>query len=181
MKKKIGSAVCACIVFAMACNNEKQKTNEPAATIKKKETQGNSTAENIISFNVNKEAVVSFGWNISRFDFGNKVGTSLNLTSGTAQQTKIIILNINGDKPGKYILESGLKSTTTPGVAYGSYSLDNLNDASNKFTFISGEFKIVSIDTTAGLLNATFLGTAKNTKGDHVDIKDGKVINGKMN
>ena len=50
----------------------------------------------------------------------------------------------------------------------------------NHFSFQDGDFTIVSIDTTAGLLNATFHGTAKNMKGETVTITDGKVINGKL-
>ena len=181
MKKKICTAVCAGMLFLLACNNEKKESKEPVAPLKKEETKANSKAENIVSFNVNKRAVVSYGWNISLFDFGNKVGTSLNLISGTPEQTNTINLNINGYKPGKYSLESSLKSTSTPGVAYGTYSLDNGTDQANRFTFTRGQFTIVSIDTTVGLLNASFYGTAKNTKGDSVIIMDGNVINGKMN
>ncbi|MES1217486.1 MAG: hypothetical protein ABUT20_18400 [Bacteroidota bacterium] len=173
--------MCAGMVFLLACNNEKKESKEPAAPVKKEESKANSKAENIVSFNVNNRAILSYGLNISLFDFGNKVGTSLNLISGTPEQTNTINLNINGYKPGKYRLEYSVKSTYTPGVAYGTYTLDNSTDQANKFTFTSGQFTVVSIDTTVGLLNASFYGTAKNTKGDSVIIRDGNVINGKMN
>jgi hypothetical protein len=171
------------LVLLAACNNAKQKTNKPDATEKKSE-QGTvaptGSGDNIISFSVNGEQVNSSGWNISRFNFGSGAGTSINVTSNMHEEPKTINININSDKPGTYSLQSGMSTIKTPGVAYGSYKPDYMGDMGNTYSFKDGEFVIISIDTAAGVLNATFHGTAKNMKGESVTISDGKVINGKL-
>jgi len=101
------------LVLLTACNNDKPKTSD-AVTDKKNEQPvtntnvNSSSGDNIISFSVNGEAVKSSGWAISRFDFGNGTGTCVNVTSNMHEQPKTINININGDKPGTYSLQSGL-------------------------------------------------------------------------
>jgi hypothetical protein len=170
------------VLLLAGCNNKKASDKE--STTDKKESADNkltsSSQHNVILFTVNGEKVTSSGWNISRFNFGNGAGNSVNLTSNMHEQPKTINININGDRPGVYPLQSGLGTLKTPGVAYGSYTPDYMNGIGNHFSFKDGEFEIISIDTVAGSLNAKFHGTAKNMKGESVTITDGQVIDGKL-
>jgi hypothetical protein len=169
--------------FLFACNNDKkstEKTTENTSENKTGTSTPGSNTDNIITFNVSGQPVSSTGWNINRFDFGAGAGTSLNVTSNMHEQPKTININVNGDVPGTYTLGAGTQSMKTHGMAYGSYAPDYLKDMSNTYSFQDGEFVIVSIDTTAGLLNATFHGTVKNTKGESLQVTDGKVINGRL-
>jgi hypothetical protein len=158
-----------------ACNNDK-KTSAGKKESKPDNTGQRSALRNTIFFTVDGKAVVSSGWNISRFDFG--AGTSVNVTSNMQVEVKTVNININGQKPGVYPLQSGLNTVKTPGVAYGSYKADYQGDMSKAYSFKDGEVVIQSIDTVAGILNLSFHGTAKNSKGETVTITDGKVING---
>lgn len=190
MKNFLTSGLVFLVLVSASCNNNKEPSVEKKDSKVEKQTDStNVPAENLISFKVNKQLVVSPIFNILRFDFGTGQGTSLNLSiSNSADQPKIINFNINGDKPGHYPLKSLSKTTKTKGSAYGNYSpnyrqtsVDYNKPSIEQFSFVNGEFVITSIDTTAGVMNATFYGTAKNTKGDSVLITDGNVINGKLN
>lgn len=183
MKKKIFKPLVFLALIFAACNNNKESSGDKKETIAKDSAKNNTvSAENLISFKVNKELVVSPIFNILRFDFHNGLGTSLNLSITTSNdQHKTITFNVNGVKPGSYPLGSNSKTTKTSGVAYGSYSPDFQKVDQSQYNFTKGEFVITSIDTTAGLLNATFHGTAKTIKGDSVLITEGNVINGKLN
>lgn len=169
------------VLLITACNNNKESTadKKDSNSATTAETKNNS-GDNIITFSVNGETVTSSAWNISRFDFGNGAGTCVNITSNMHQDPRSINVNINGDKAGTYTFENEMLTVKKPGVAYGSYAPDYLKDMSNKYSFKEGNFTISSIDTTAGIFNGTFSGTAKNSKGEAMTISDGKVINGKI-
>lgn len=169
------------ILVFVACNNNKESSGDKKETATNESMNINSdSSENLITFKVNKELIVSSLQNITRFDFGFGAGATLNVSSNTNEQPKTIILSINGDKPGNYPIESNAKTTKTPGVAYGNYMPDYLKDMSNPFSFINGEIVITSVDTTKGILSATFYGTAKRGQDDSVVITEGHIINGKL-
>jgi len=193
MKKTNFKSLLFFILVLAACNNNKEVSPEKKE-INVTDSTKNSTsaAENLISFKVNKQLIVSPIFSIIRLNFG--AGTSMSLSAlmtDTNQHTKSITFNINGAEPAHYLLQSKVKTTTTKGVAYGTYSPGNISPfeissdsrkrIADQFNFVKGEFAITSIDTISGLLNATFYGTVKNQQGDSLTISDGNVINGKLN
>ena len=178
MKTKFFLAIPA-VCFLLACNSNSTSEKEKPADKKTEVQESNKgNGDNLISFKVNGEDVTSSGWAISRFDFGG--GMSVNVTSNMHLEPRTINVNINGETPGTYPFKRGMGITKTRGIAYGSYSPDYMKQIGNHFTFEDGEFTITSIDTTAGLLNASFHGNAINMKGETVTITDGKVVNGNL-
>lgn len=183
MKTKFFLAILG-ISILFSCNSKSDSNSEKEKPADKKtEVQSVSTnsGDNLITFMVNNEQVNSSGWNIGFFDFGDGRGKGLNVASNMHQNPKTLNININGNKPGTYPFQYGLDDIKTSGIAYGSYKPDYMNDITNSYSFRDGEFVIVSVDTTARLLNATFHGTAKNRKGETVTITNGQVINGRLN
>jgi hypothetical protein len=178
MRKLTGILIAGAMLIA--CNNEKKDSSNTSTETKKEGTSPKSNGQNVISFSVDGKQVTSSGWTISRFDFGTGAGTSVNVTSNMHEEPRTINININGDTPGSYTIGSGVAAMKNHGMAYGSYYADYLKDMSSPYSFTEGEFVIVSIDTTAGLLNANFHGTATNAKGESIKITDGKVIDGKL-
>ena len=181
MKTKLSLAIITVCVLS-ACNSNSGSEKEKQTTEKKTEVQETpkSSGDNIISFKVDGAEVTSSSWALGRFDFGNGAGVGVNITSNMHEEPRTININVDADKPGTYPFEHGLMVVKTPNVAYGSYKPDYMKQMMNSFSFQDGEFTIVSIDTTGGLFNATFHGTAKNQKGEMVTITDGKVINCKL-
>lgn len=174
MKKIVQLSLAAvCCAFIISSCSEATANNNNTATA----GTASVSANNSITFKVNGTQINSSVWNLSRsFLTGRLV---LNITSNMHEQPKTINININGDKPGTYpfVNDGGYKKE---GFAYGSYFPDYMEDMMSSYRFESGEFSISSIDTAAGIVNATFFGTAKNLKGESFTITDGKVVNGEL-
>jgi hypothetical protein len=172
------------IALMLSCNNEGKSSSAPGLADKKTDTAKTTVADTkpgngIISFKVNGSLVKTSAWNISFFS-GMTGISGINITSNMHEDTRNINININGDTIGTYSLAHSAKSTTTRGLAYGSYRPDYLKDMMNSFHFESGALIIESIDKSKGIINASFSGKAKNNKGEEVEITEGKVINGKI-
>jgi len=170
--------------FFISCNDSTtSKTDVTKDTIKNtsaapaNDNVAASSTDNVISFKVNGELVTSSGWTIGKSKMNGK--DLINITSDMHKQPKTILINVNGNSEGTYKLASGMDALTKQGIAYGSYK-PNYDDLSNDYSFEDGEIVITSIDNNKKLLNATFSGTVKNSKGESFSITDGKVINGKM-
>jgi hypothetical protein len=63
--------------------------------------------------------------------------------------------------------------------SHGSYH-PHFSDALNSYSFVGGSFIITEVDTVHQILNGTFSGTVKNTKGETLNITDGKIVNGAL-
>jgi hypothetical protein len=133
--------------------------------------------KNSVSFKINGKQVNSSGWNISRSIMTGML--VLNITSNMHEEPQTINININGDKPGTYsfLAQGGYNKR---GAAYGSYYPDYQQDMMSPYTFEEGTFVITSIDTTAGMVNAEFSGVLKNSRGETLNISDGKVNQGQL-
>jgi hypothetical protein len=162
----------------MACNNDKKTTGDQ--TKQANMSSSHSTpGDNEFLFTVNGEQVKTSGWNIAYFDMGDGKDKQINITSDMHKDPRTIMFNINGDKPGTYLISTGMDAQK-PGIAYGSYRPDYTKDMQNIYSFESGEIVITSIDPAAHILNATFHGVAKNANGESVTITNGQIINGKL-
>jgi hypothetical protein len=170
MKKVIGFLTKAGIVTFVitGCNNATE--NNLASGI----MTASNAGTNIITFKVNGEAVKTTGWNIARFESGDKV--QLNITSNMHIDKRTINVNLAGDKIGIYKLTKG---GSLAGSSYGSYAPD-YEDLLTRYRFEEGEFDITKIDTVKGILNGTFKGVARNQQGKSFEITDGKIINGEL-
>jgi hypothetical protein len=162
--------------FALvACGSSSTKEKESGEAVAESAPENsNSAGDNLIAFTVNpNETVNSTGHNIGRFALGGKIG--INITSSMHKDARTINMNIAGAKVGTYALGTGLAGS------YGNYHPDFMKDAANSYKFISGEVTITKIDTVKNILNATFFGKLRNEKNEELEIKDGKVVNGKLN
>ena len=63
--------------------------------------------------------------------------------------------------------------------SHGSYHPD-YNDPSNSYSIVGGSFIITDVDTVHHIVNGTFSLTAKNPKGETLNITDGKIIKGTL-
>lgn len=129
---------------------------------------------NVITFKVAGTPVKTSGWNIGRFDMGK--GLNLNVTTNMHEEERTILLNLRGCTPGTYSLDEGASG---PLSGYGDYKPD-YKDPLTSFRFVQGSFVIYGIDTTGGLLNATFSGRVKKG-GETMEITDGRIRNGSLN
>ena len=100
----------------------------------------------------------------------------INITSDMHKEKRTIDVNLNGTKPGTYDLEEG---GSLGGKSHGGYYPD-FGDPSGTYRFINGSFVITELDTVQNVLNGTFSGTAKNSKGEIVNITEGKIIRGAL-
>jgi hypothetical protein len=169
--KKIYSLIICFSVTVLSCNNNTQAAKETSPAREKDKAP--FADDNIISFTANGENIISAGHNISRFTMDGKIW--INITSNMRKDTRTVNMNIAGDKTATYSFDvSSLKNTN------GSYYPDYMKQITNSYRFISGEVTITSIDTAKGMLNAIFKGTVQNAKKETIEIKNGKVINGKL-
>jgi len=153
-----------CFLYLHACSNSSAEDTIPAPAKEK---------GNYISFKVNGQKVETSGWNISRFDVDGKI--AINVTTNMHLDKRTVAFNLRGDHTGKYSLDEFVKGD---GTAYGSYRPD-YSALMEAFSFKEGQIDITGIDTTKGLLNATFHGIAE--EGDQrFIITDGKIQNGKL-
>jgi hypothetical protein len=160
--------------LAINCNNDKTSTGESSE--KKSVDASSSTGENVISFKVNGDAVTTSGWNIRLFKWSNQTDVWMNITSDMHKEKRTINVNLNGAKPGTYDFDD---QGVIMEKSHGSYKAD-YNDASGSYSFVGGSFVITDVDTVHHIVNGTFSVTAKNTKGETVNITDGKIIKGAL-
>ena len=161
------------VVVGLSCSD----SNAKETAIKTSGAPTKGTIENLISYKVNGKLVTTTGWNISRFKLTSVSKESLNVTTNMHDEKRTINLNISGTEPGEYAANSDNISDHN---FYGSYFPDYLEDLRNSYTFQTGTFTITKIDTIKNILNASFSGTAKNIKGETIDITDGKIVNGRL-
>ena len=100
----------------------------------------------------------------------------MNITTDMHKEKRTINVNLNGAKPGTYNFDN---TGVIMEKSHGSYRAD-YNDPSGSFSFVSGSFIITVVDTAQHIVNGTFSVTAKNAKGETVNITDGKIINGAL-
>ena len=89
---------------------------------------------------------------------------------------RTINVNLNGDKPGIYLLAS---DGSLAASFYGSYAPD-YGDLLTRYSFKEGEFNITEIDTAKGIVNGTFKGIVSDLQGKSFEITNGKIINGEL-
>lgn len=170
------------VFFITACNNSPESAEKKENDVSQKEkapVSGTTGDNNIITFKVNGELVKSSGWNIAYTNLIKGI-QGINVTSNMHEEKRTINININGAIPGTYPFQKGTKAISTAGVAYGSYKPDYMKNMLEFYQFESGSFIITTIDSAAGVLNATFSGRAVNKQGESVEITEGKVIKGKL-
>jgi hypothetical protein len=161
------------VVIGLSCSD----SNAKETPIKTGGASTKGAVENLITYKVNGKLVTTTGWNISRFKLTNVSKESLNVTTNMHEEKRTLNINISGIEPGEYAAATDDKSDHN---FYGSYFPDYLDDLSNNYTFQAGTFIITKIDTIKNILNANFSGTAKNIKGETIDISDGKIVTGKL-
>jgi len=133
--------------------------------------------DNTIRFKANGAPVKTSAWNIAPFTGTNGIA-GINVSSNMHEDRRTVGFNINGNTAGVYPFKVGFRATGTKGIAYGSYHPDYLKVITENYRFVSGEFVITSIDSQKHLFNGSFHGTARNAKGQEIEITDGVVING---
>ena len=165
---------CIIALLTVACNNN--KTGSAESSDKKANTGSSSTGENVISFKVNGNEIKTSGWNIRRFTWTNQTNVWMNITTDMHKEKRTINVNLNGAKPGTYNFdESGVIMEKSHGSYHSDYS-----DPAGSYSFVSGSFIITEVDTVHHIVNGTFSVTAKNTKGETLNITDGKIIKGAL-
>ena len=132
---------------------------------------------NIVEFNVNGRPVKTTGWNISRFIMDNSGQVWLNITSDMHNEKRAININVAGSMPGTYKIRESLSLDLS---THGSYYPDYKGDMMNSYAFVSGSFTVVTVDTVRGLINAWFEGRVKNSKGETLEITEGRILNGNL-
>src|SRR4030095_2637455 len=160
-------------LVTLTCNNDKSSSPE---TSEKKPNASSSTGENVISFKVNGDDVTTSGWNIRLFRWTNQSDIWMNITTDMHKEKRTINVNLNGAKPGTYNFDD---QGVIMEKSHGSYKAD-YNDASGSYSFVGGSFVITDVDTVHHILNGAFSVTAKNTKGETINITDGKIIKGAL-
>lgn len=162
----------AAVMFS--CSNN---TSADAETTQQKSSTATvpTNDQNIISFKVNGEQVQTTGWNIGRFGMGtDKVW--LNIVTDRAREKRVLNVNLSGTDAGTYAFEEG---GAISGKSHGSYHLD-ITDAINAYSITSGSFIVTEVDIVKNVMNATFSATVQNTKGETLQITEGRVINGTL-
>ena len=166
--------LCTIALLFVRCNNN--KTNNAESSDKKSSDASSARGENVISFKVNSDEVKTSAWNIRRFTWSNQSDVWMNITTDMHKEKRTINVNLNGAKPGSCDFEEG-------GVimekSHGSYHSD-YSDPSGSYSFVGGSFVITDVDTVHHIVNGTFSVTARNTKGEIINITDGKIINGAL-
>ncbi len=165
---------CTVAVLSLSCNNNKTANAEHPE--KKSTDASSSTGENVISFKVNGNEIKTSGWNIRRFTWTNQTNVWMNITTDMHKEKRTINVNLNGDKPGTYIFDD---NGVVMENSHGSYHSD-YTDPAGSYSFVSGSFIITDVDTVHHIVNGSFSVTAKNTKGETLNITDGKIIKGAL-
>jgi hypothetical protein len=171
--KKI-SFLCIIALIAVNCNNN--KTGSAESSEKKSADASSSTDKNVISFKVNGDEVTTSGWNLRLFKWSNQPDVWMNITTDRQKERRTINVNLNGAKPGTYNFD---EEGVIMEKSHGSYN-PNFNEPSGSYSFVGGSFVITDVDTVHHIVNGTFSVTAKNAKGEVLNITDGKIINGAL-
>ena len=166
--------LCLIALFVVSCNNN--KTANTGNSEKNSADAGSSKDKNVISFKVDGDNVKTSGWNIRLFKWSNQPDVWMNITSDMHKEKRTIDVNLNGAKPGTYSFDD---NGVTMETSHGSYHPD-YNDLSNSYSIVGGSFVITDVDTVHHIVNGTFSLKAKNTKGETLNITDGKIINGAL-
>jgi hypothetical protein len=161
-------------LLVVSCNNN--NTASTGNSEKNSADASSSTDKNFISFKVNGDEVKTSGWNISLFRWSNQPAVWMNITSNMHKEKRTINVNLNGAKPGTYSFDG---EGVIMEKSHGSYHPD-FSDALNSYSFVSGSFVITDVDTMHHILNGTFSGTVKNTKGETLNVTEGKIIKGAL-
>jgi hypothetical protein len=161
-------------LLTIGCNNN--KTSSAESSEKKSGDASSSADENVISFKVNGKEIKTIAWNIRRFTWTNQSAVWMNITTDRQKERKTINVNLNGAKPGTYNFDD---EGVIMEKSHGSYNPD-FNDPSGSYSFVGGSFVITDVDTVHHIVNGTFSVTAKNAKGEILNITDGKIINGAL-
>ena len=164
------------LLLIMSCNNNNQATSDTADKKIPGETANAASGDNRITFKVDGNEVKTAGWIVQRFVWDEKTKSPwLNIVSDMHIDKRAININLNGALPGKYIVGQGNLEENS----HGSY-LPDYSDPMNGFHFKGAEFNITEVDTVKGIVNGTFSGPATNSKGESVNITEGKIINAKL-
>ena len=161
-------------LLVVSCNSN--NTASTGNSEKNSADASSSTDNNSISFKVNGDEVKTSGWNISLFRWSNQPAVWMNITSDMHKEKRTINVNLNGAKPGTYSFDD---KGVIMEKSHGSYHPD-FSETLNAYSFVSGSFVITDVDTVHHVLNGTFSGTVKNTKGETLNITDGKIVNGAL-
>jgi len=161
-------------LLVVSCNSN--NTASTGNSEKNSADASSSTDNNSISFKVNGDEVKTSGWNISLFRWSNQPAVWMNITSDMHKEKRTINVNLNGAKPGTYSFDD---KGVIMEKSHGSYHPD-FTETLNAYSFVSGSFVITDVDTMHHVLNGTFSGTVKNTKGETLNITDGKIVNGAL-
>jgi len=161
-------------LLVVSCNSN--NTASTGNSEKNSADASSSTGKNSISFKVNGDEVKTSGWNISLFRWSNQPAVWMNITSDMHKEKRTINVNLNGAKPGTYSFDD---KGVIMEKSHGSYHPD-FTETLNAYSFVSGSFVITDVDTMHHVLNGTFSGTVKNTKGETLNITDGKIVNGAL-
>ena len=165
---------CLIALLVVSCNSN--NTASTGNSEKNSADASSSTDKNSISFKVNGDEVKTSGWNISLFRWSNQPVVWMNITSDMHKEKRTIDVNLNGAKPGTYRFDD---KGVIMEKSHGSYHPD-FSETLNAYSFVSGSFVITDVDTVHHVLNGTFSGTVKNTKGETLNITDGKIVNGAL-
>jgi hypothetical protein len=165
---------CLVVLFAISCNNN--KTGNAESPDKKSGDATSAEGKNVISFKVNGDEIKTSGWNIRRFTWSNQTTVWMNITSDMHKEKRTINVNLNGATPGTYNFDD---EGVIMEKSHGSYHAD-FNDPAGSYSFVGGSFVITGVDTVHQLVNGTFSVTAKNSKGEILNLTDGKIINGTL-
>ena len=161
-------------LLVVSCNSN--NTASTGNSEKNSADASSSTDNNSISFKVNGDEVKTSGWNISLFRWSNQPDVWMNITSDMHKEKRTINVNLKGAKPGTYNFDD---KGVIMEKSHGSYHPD-FGDALNSYSFVSGSFVITDVDTVHQIVNGTFSGTVKNTKGETLNISDGKIVKGAL-
>lgn len=164
-------------VCLVACNNNTDNS-KPADKDTLQQAAPAKELANEVSFTVADQSVNTKAWNINLFGQNNSSGVSINITTTQADSLPAVNININSIQPGTYAFISGAGTLNSVDKAYGEYSPAAVNGKRDHYFFQSGSVTISSIDTAAGLLNASFEGEVKNERGKTFTIVNGKITEG---
>ncbi len=165
-------------LITTTCSNEDKSEKKPATAGEEPAAAAKNENSNI-SFKANNTTIQTKTLAITRIITGQM--PLLNIITDREVAAQTINITINGHKPGVYQFADGIEAMRKEGVSFGSYTPDTKNDLMNIYSFVEGRIELLVIDTTANVVNAIFSGTAKNAKGEIVNITEGKIDAAPMN
>ncbi|MFL5810711.1 MAG: hypothetical protein ACJ749_14405 [Flavisolibacter sp.] len=168
--KKFSLLVSASFLLFACKENAVIKDKNDAAMVNAASSNSN------ISFKVNGETVRTSGWNISRLIWKPGEKQWLNITTNMHEDKRTILANLDGIVAGTYPLieNGGMRSS------HADYKPDYSGDMMNSYSFVSGSFVLTEVDTVHNKINGNFSGKVKNSKGEILEITEGKILNAEM-